>query len=59
MKIKDCGSCGNCMDFVCPFGAFSFNLTSGYASAAIDEKKCTDCGLCLSEIECLCEAITR
>jgi ferredoxin len=57
MKIKDCGGCGNCADFKCPADAFKFNLENGYASASIDLEKCTDCGLCKSEIECLCEAI--
>jgi ferredoxin len=57
MQIKNCGSCGNCMDFICPAGAFKFNSTQGYASASIDKNLCTDCGLCLDNIDCLCEAI--
>jgi Pyruvate/2-oxoacid:ferredoxin oxidoreductase delta subunit len=57
MIIKDCGGCGNCQDFKCPEEAFNFATTSVYASASIDEERCTDCGLCKTEIDCLCEAI--
>lgn len=53
MQITDCGGCGGCMDFICPVGAFKFIGTS----ANIDVDKCTDCGKCKIEIECLCEAI--
>lgn len=59
MKIKDCGGCGNCADFKCPFGAFEFKAINGYASASIDPVKCTDCGLCKDIIDCLCEAISE
>lgn len=59
MKIKDCGGCGNCIDFNCPEEAFKFNTTTGYASASIDPEKCTDCKMCRDHINCLCEAITE
>ena len=59
MKVKDCGGCGNCQDFECPAEAFKFASASGHASASIDEDKCTDCGLCKGEIDCLCEAINE
>lgn len=64
-KIKDCGGCGNCMNFVqdsrCPVGAFLLIAKDGggYTSASIDPKLCIDCGLCKSEIDCLCEAINE
>jgi ferredoxin len=59
MKIEGCGGCGNCAEFVCPEEAFKLNYTAGYATASIDSEKCTDCGLCKLEIECLCEAISE
>jgi ferredoxin len=58
MRIESCGGCGNCADFKCPAGAFKYSSTHGYYSASIKADKCNDCGKCLKEIECLCEAIT-
>jgi ferredoxin len=59
MRIVDCGGCGNCIDFKCPAEAFIFPESNGkgYSSPVIDENLCVNCGLCLQEIECLCEAI--
>lgn len=64
MKIERCGPCGVCMEkilsgeFECPSDAFMVPMGS-YPNAAIDKDKCTDCGLCLNGINCLCEAIKK
>ena len=63
MKIERCGSCGVCAEmilsgeFKCPSDAFSVPMGS-YPNAVIS-KDCTDCGKCLLEIKCLCEAIRK
>ena len=61
MKINGCGGCGNCADFLnemkCPTGAFGESKGSGYTTMEIDKRLCINCGLCLSEIDCLCDAI--
>lgn len=63
MKIDGCGGCGGCQDFIndekCPQNAFCMKTTNGkgYGCAEIDKNVCINCGLCLQQIDCLCEAI--
>jgi NAD-dependent dihydropyrimidine dehydrogenase PreA subunit len=61
MKIKDCGGCGNCQDFIqdkkCPVDAFYEEGNRGYKTANIKHDLCINCGICLNQIDCLCEAI--
>lgn len=49
------------MDFIidqeCPTGAFLEVMGAGYMSIEIDKGLCIDCGKCLQEIDCPCEAI--
>jgi len=60
MRIDDCISCGNCVDFItnkeCPADAISLEGNQ-YKSAAIDQDKCIGCGKCFFDIECLGESI--
>lgn len=57
MWIDSCIACGNCMDFIeekkCPTDALFMDKYKGYSNAMIVQKKCTDCGKCKKEIDCL------
>ena len=50
----DCLNCGGCID-ECPAGAIS----EGEDKASIDPKKCTDCGICVTEYFCPAQAIIK
>jgi len=60
MNVKDCISCGNCVDFAlgekCPTRAFVL-VGVTYKIAFIDQDLCINCGRCKEEIDCLNEAI--
>jgi Pyruvate/2-oxoacid:ferredoxin oxidoreductase delta subunit len=57
MRISDCIACGQCVEFImgahCPTLALQLHTTSGYAGPIIDQDKCTGCGKCKEEIDCL------